>query len=134
MENAIGRKKEAIERMETLKLSKNVISEFKNDVLYISENGGYLYYLDEKQQKAVDEFVAEHEHITPYHVIRSNTEFGELLSVLIVSGYEEEWEMDREDLKDGYVFTYVINLDAPYCSEFGSIMTKPSIGGLVRVG
>ena len=134
MKNAIERKKEAIERMKTLELSKNVIREFENDILYLSENRGYLYYLDERQQRAVNEFASEHEHITPYHIIHSITEFGELLSVLVVSGYEEEWEMDREDLKDGYVFAYVINLNIPLFSEFGSIVVRPSIGGLVRMG
>lgn len=42
--------------------------------------------------------------------------------------------MDREDIKDGYVFIYCKNLDDDICSEFGSICYKSVNGGLVRVG
>ena len=67
-----------------------------------------------------------------YHVIHSNTEFGELLSFLFVGKDEDEWEMDRDDINEGYAFAYVENVTCPDCSEFGTIGIKPQVGGIVR--
>lgn len=125
-------KQEAIERMKLLKLCPNIIKEFeKENIVNLSEHGGILYWLDSDQQAIVDSFEAEHDALV-YHVIHSFTEFGELYSLLYVSKYEEEWETDREDLKDGYALVYVKNVDDDMCSEFGSICIKPQFGGLVR--
>ena len=130
--NKEQQKQEAIERMKMLKLSPNIIKEFeKENTLNLSENGGILYWLDRDQQAIVDEFETEHDALV-YHVIHNFTEFGGLYSLLYVSKHEEEWETDREDLKDGYAFVYVKNVDDNWCSEFGSICIKPQYGGLVR--
>ena len=125
-------KQEALERMKMLKLHGNIIKEFdKEGIVNLSENGGFLYWLDSDQQAIVDEFEAEHDALV-YHVIHDFTELGELYSLLYVSKYEEEWEDERTDLKDGYVFVYAKNVDDDFCSEFGSIGVKPQFGGLVR--
>ena len=125
-------KQEALERMKMLKLHGNIIKEFdKEGIVNLSENGGFLYWLDSDQQAIVDEFETEHDALV-YHVIHDCTEFGELYSLLYVSKYEEEWEDDRNDLKDGYALVYVKNMDDDFCSEFGSIGVKPQFGGLVR--
>ena len=130
--NKEQQKQEAIERMKMLKLSPNIIKEFeKENTLNLSEKGGILYWLDSDQQAIVDEFETEHDALV-YHVIHNFTEFGGLYSLLYVSKHEEEWETDREDLKDGYAFVYVKNVDDNWCSEFGSICIKPQYGGLVR--
>lgn len=125
-------KQEALERMKMLKLHGNIIKEFdKEGIVNLSENGGFLYWLDSDQQAIVDEFEAEHDALV-YHVIHDFTELGELYSLLYVSKYEEEWEDERTDLKDGYVFVYVKNVNDTQNSEFGSIGVKPQFGGLVR--
>ena len=54
------------------------------------------------------------------------------LALLYVSAEEEEWELDREDLEGRVPLAYVANLDAPDCSELGSIGIAPANGGLVR--
>jgi len=125
-------KQEAIARMQMLKLHQNPIREFdKEDIVNLSEHGGILYWLDENQQEYVKEFENKYNAVV-YHVIHNITEFGELLAFLYVSDSQEEWEYDRDDLKDGYACAYVKNLDDEMCSEFGSIGIKPSFGGLVR--
>lgn len=130
--NKEQQKQEAIERMKMLKLSPNIIKEFeKENTLNLSKNGGILYWLDSDQQAIVDEFETEHDALV-YHVIHNFTEFGGLYSLLYVSKHEEEWETDREDLKNGYAFVYVKNVDDNCCNEFGSICIKPQYGGLVR--
>jgi len=124
---------EGAARMVTLKMLPQPIKEFREEGrLNLSENGGYLYWLNDEQQKLVKDWEEENECIV-YHVIHDFTNFGEMLTFLYVSKYKEEWEMDREDLKAGYPLAYVMNLTMPDCSEFGSVGVQPSIGGVKRV-
>ena len=126
-------KQEAVARMKMLKLSNNIIKEFeKENIVNLSENGGILYWLDSDQQKIVDDFECEHDALV-YHVIHTFTEDDEIYSLLYVSKHKNEWETDRADLKDGYAFVYVKNVNYDWCSEFGSIGIKPQYGGLVQV-
>ena len=126
------KKEEALKRMKLLELYPNVIKEFEKDnVINLSENGGFLYWLNDEQKQIVTEFEEEHDALV-YHVIHDFTEFGELLTFLYVSDYDEEWEYDLEDLKDGYACAYVKNLTDDMCSEFGSVCFRPQFGGLVR--
>lgn len=126
------KKAEALERMKMLKLHSNVINEFQNhDKVNLSENGGFLYWLNDDQKMRVAEFEKKYDALV-YHVIRNITEFGELLSYLYVSDSKEEWEMDREDLTNGTALVYVENLNDKWCSEFGSIGIQPRLGGLLR--
>ncbi len=125
-------KQEAIERMKMLKLSDNIIREFeKEGIINMSENGGFLYWLDSDDQAIVDEFQTEHNALV-YHVIHSYTEFGELYALLYVSDDEDEWGYDKDDIKSGCALAYVKNVTDDWCSEFGSIGIRPQYGGLVR--
>lgn len=130
---------EAINRMKKLNLLPEIIKEFKKDqdLVQYSEPtplGGILYWIRNNPEwmEAVQEFEGKHNALV-YHAVHSYTEFGELLSLLFVSDYEEEWEYDNEDLDDGYVMTYTLNLDDPIFSEFGTIAVKSAAGGLMRV-
>ena len=133
MKITIGKKKqEALKRMKLLELYPNVIKEFEKDnVVNLSENGGFLYWLNDEQKQIETEFEEQHDALV-YHVIHEFTEFGELLTLLYVSDYDKEWEYDFEDLKDGYACAYVKNLSDDTCSELGSICFKKQFGGLVR--
>jgi hypothetical protein len=125
-------KQEAIARMKMLKMHENPIREFEEeDRLNQSEHGGILYWLDEQQEQYVKVFEEKHKAVV-YHVIHNYTDIGEMLSFLYVSDSPDEWKYDRDDLKQGYAYAYVMNLDDEYCSEFGSIGIKPQFGGLVR--
>ena len=125
-------KQEAIHRMKMLNLHGNVLREFEQENrLNMSEYGGFLYWLDSDQQAIVDEFEAEWNALV-YHVIHSYTSIGEMLTLLYVSNYPEEWEYDRLDLAEGYPLAYVKNLDDPFLSEIGSVGIECRIGGLIR--
>ena len=125
-------KLEALERMKLLKLNKNIIKEFeKENVVNMSENGGYLYWLDSDQQTIVDDFESKHDALV-YHVIHDYTQFGELYALLYVSKYKSEWQDEKKELKCGYALAYVKNVTDDWCSEFGSVGIKPQFGGLVR--
>ena len=124
---------EAIERMKMLKLDKPCIEAFTKGKVWESEGYGALYEVNDKKQQIIDKFEKEHEGCLVYHMIHNKFEFGECYSILYVSPDKEEWQRDKEDIKDGYVFAYVENIDDPWCSEFGSIAIKPSFGGLMRL-
>ncbi len=126
-------KQEAIERMKMLDIYGQAIEEFKDrDVINKSEFNGILYWLTDKEKQTVKEFEDEFGGIV-YHVIRNNTEFGELYSLLYVSQDDEEWEDDRNDLKNNCTLVYVKNMDDDFSSEFGSIGIRPRFGGVIRV-
>lgn len=123
---------EALKRMELLKLHENVIDDFKEiSLLNQSELGGILYWVEGEMEKKIREWEEKTGNLV-YHVIHDYTEFGELLSLLYVSTYEDEWETDREDIQDGYALAYVMNLTDDWCSEYGSIGIRPQWGGVVR--
>lgn len=125
-------REEAIKRMELLKMSRQCINAFKRNEIWESEGIGALYECNEKEKELIKEFENEYGGKV-YHLIHNMTEFGELYSMFYVSKYEEEWEQDIEDLKDGYALVYVKNVDDDTCSEFGSIGFKTNIGGLIRI-
>ena len=104
---------EAVGRMCRLGMMPQVITKFrKQGTVLKSETAGILYDLNA--------------------AILSNMVFGRCLALLYVSAEEEEWELDREDLDGRISLAYVANLDAPDCSELGSIGIAPANGGLVR--
>jgi hypothetical protein len=129
------KKVEAIKRMEMLGLFKPCIKHFdKYDEVQLSEMTGGLYEFsrDEELATKIKEFEEEYNALV-YHVIHTYTNFGELYNFLFVSDYEEEWEMENEDIKDKYAFCWVWNKDIDYFSEFGTIVVAPRFGGLVRI-
>ena len=123
---------EAVERMKLLELYPTVIKEFINEkVINKSEHIGILYWLDDDEKKFVKDFEDENNAVV-YHIIKTYTTIGCMLSVFYVSADEAEWESDREDIKIGEQLCYVKNIDNEDCSEFGFICFKKSFGGLVR--
>lgn len=120
---------EALIRMKRLKLHENVVKEFQQErKLNLSESIGILYWLNEEENKMVHDWEKETGNLV-YHVIKDNTEFGLCYSFLFVSQYVDEWEYDNKNLEQGYPFAYVTN---DFCSEYGTIGIKSSIGGLIR--
>lgn len=129
-------KAEAVKYMGILKLDKRCIQAFKakkQSVWMSSGPFGGLYEADEKLKNMIKDVETEHDIIV-YHVVENMVYGMRCYSMLCVCKYPEEYEMNEEDLKDGYAFSYVLNVDAPDCSEFGTICVKPTFGGLRRIG
>ena len=102
---------EAIERMKLLKLDKSCIEAFTKGKVWESEGYGALYEVNQKEQELIDKFEANHKDCLVYHMIHNVYEFGECYAMLYVSGDKEEWESDKENIKYGYVFAWVENVD-----------------------
>ena len=123
------KKAEAIRRMKALGYFDLSIAEFeKYDMVMTNEPPLYAhFYIDDERdgelKKWVDEF-EEKNNALVYAVIHSLTTIGEMYSLLYVEDYKEEWKYFDEDYPYGIVMAYVINVDAPHCSEFGSMRVK----------
>ena len=127
-------KKESIDRLSRLNVLRCVIDDFNRGQLYYTESAtGALYYINDEMKKFVKEIEERYKGMV-YHIIHSKTEFGELFSMLWTTSYEEEWETERENLEEGYVFAYVKNTTDDWCSEFGDIVVHEKLGGLCRIG
>lgn len=129
------KRKEAIKRMEVLDIFSETIRQFESECLisYSEPPMGTNFWLNDEQMQAVRKFEEEYNAVV-YFGVRAYTEFGTLDAFLYVSDYEDEWEMDNEELKDGYVYAYVYNHDCPEFSEIGLVRVQPRFGGLVRIG
>lgn len=123
---------EAIERMELLNMSKQCIKAFKEGEVWESEGIGALYQCNEEENNLIKEFESKHNCLV-YHMIHAKYEFGECYTMMIVTDEESEWKRDKEDLKNGYAFAYVKNIDDEWCSEYGTVGIRQNIGGLIRI-
>jgi hypothetical protein len=125
----------AIECLKKLNIYKPYINAFdkKGTITLFERFGGY--YIDTYDKPELLNKIKEFEEETGslvYAVTHEILEFGECYSFLIVSKYDEEWEMTLEEVKDGYAFAYVWNKDAEWCSEYGTIGVKSFGGGIAR--
>ena len=128
-------KSEAIRRLKILGLLHENLKEFMTeDVVCRTESDGVLFYVSNEEQKLITDFENKYNSLV-FHVCHTNTEFGLLYSLLYVSSHREEWDKDitKIDINVYEVFSYVINVDCPEFSEFGYILIKNHIGGLVRI-
>lgn len=127
------KKAEAIRRMKMLGIFPETIKQFEAGYVSRSEPPfGAYYWVEGEELEALRKFEEEHDYLV-YTVVRSYTSIGMMDSYLFVGDDVEEWELDRDDLKDGYAFSYTVNYDAPDCSEFGTIGIKLSVAaGLLR--
>lgn len=125
---------EAVSRLEMWGVLPVVIDDFLNGTLNKSEDNGILFYLNDEEKKLVREFEEKSGGIV-YHCVLSNTTIGQMLSLLYVSRYKEEWDVDNIDIKEAsYTIARVENLTHPELSELGGIVLKPANGGLARTG
>lgn len=122
---------EAIRRLRKIGVMNEVVRNFKNNKLMMSDPAGILYYLDDGAKTAVEKMKEYSAGALPYHVIHSFTEFGELYAVLFVSSNRDDWTSDGPD-REGYVFSYVYNATDPSFSEYGDIVIQAANGGIVR--
>ncbi len=94
---------------------------------------GINFTFDEMLEfKAIKEKFEKDYDCLVYYGVLTTTIMGQFLSLLFVSRYEEEWEDDRRELKEGYPYAYVWNREEEF-GEIGCIQIKMEQGGLVRV-
>ena len=129
------KKIEAVERMKMIGVYIPTIIQFdKENLVSVSEPPlGAFFWANDEDMKLIREF-EEKSGALVYMVVRSYVEeFGRLDSYMFVSDFrDEEWEIDRNDLKNGQTLAYVYNAGEPFFSEFGSIGIELTIAGGLR--
>lgn len=104
-----------------------VIFEIVGVILPIETKSKYnKVYFDNK--KAFESLM-----IHPYFALAQNTSLGLLISFLYVSEYEEEWEFERECLRNHRPLAWVYNIDDE-TGEIGFIHYRMFAGGPGRLG
>lgn len=134
MTNIEKKKSEALSRMITLRLHPEVMRKFQDEVLTCSElTESALFHreLTTQEMDYIAKFQEEHNCLV-YYTIKSYTNIGTMFALLYISENEEEWAADMEDIQAGTPMAYVVNYDAEWCSEFGSIGVANTGGKLVR--
>lgn len=124
-------KKEAVKRLKRWGVLESTVKNFsENGIVNISEFG-LIYPLNSNQKKVIKEFEEKNKTLV-YHVVHAFTSIGELYVLLYVSPYEDEWAYDDAMQSENQAMAYVINVDVPEFSEYGSVGIKEQFGGLVR--
>ena len=130
------KKEKAIENLEKLDIYEPYIKGFKDEdnICYFENYGGYWAWQEPELIEKVKELEEEYNCLV-YAITHEYTEIGEMYSFLIVTDYEEEFDMLLE--KDGskyYAFAYVWNNDDEDSSEFGTVVLSSFGGGIRRIG
>lgn len=132
------------ERFTILENNFDLISTVKEDffgggVIYRSElnklatlNVGVLFELSEEEKTMIRQ-LENKLGIKVYHIILNHTIEGKVYSLLYVSQYQEEWALDKEELKEGQPLAYVYCPFDDFCSEFGGIGIDKGYGGIIRI-
>ena len=129
-------KAKAIEIMKQMDIYKPYIEGFQNEdkVCFFEQFGGFWVYQEPEVEAKMKELENEY-GCTVYAITHELTQFGECYSFLLVSKYEEEWDMLVTSEKNNhYAFAYVWNKDDDWCSEFGTVVVKSFGGGIKRIG
>lgn len=130
------REYEAKERLRRLVfgygMNKQIYKDYiESGELYYTDFNGIVRKLSNSLYEKVVKSICESHELVPYYVIMTQTSFGDLINILFVSKYEEDWRMERES--GGIVHCWVENLSEPMFSEYGSITIKSIGGTLIRV-
>lgn len=127
-------KAEAIVRLQLMGVREDVRKQYEDDDTIMLCDAGSYHAIDETMTEEIRQFEQEHD-ATVFLVVRMFTMYGNLDALLFVGKYEEEWELEHADIKDGYALSFCINRDHPECSEMGSIYFRTTEdGGIIREG
>lgn len=125
-------KREAIARMELMKIKPDIIRKFEGqDIVWSSVNGPDVLdtALRQKIKDKVKWFENEFGGLV-YHIVFTGWAFA---SFLYVSKWDEEWEDDKRAITDeGYDVAYAYNMMCPELSELGGIQFKCEDGMVIR--
>ena len=127
-------KAEAIKRMQLMGISPEAVKalDLSGTVHASSDPDGALTPVDTGTAELIRKFELEYGALV-FLVVRSIQTYGcQLDSLIYVSQYEEDWELNMAYIKDGFVMTYKINYLYPEYSEFGSIAYEITETGVIR--
>ena len=81
---------EAINRINILKLNNDVITNLQAGIVLMSDENGEICALDKGAKEAIE--AIKDANVFVYHVLKTNSSYGLIYSMLYVSNNEDEWE------------------------------------------
>ena len=126
-------KAEAVFRLKLMGIREDVRRKFNEDETVMLCSDGRYSPITESMVNEIRQFEQDH-NATVFLAVRMQSVFGTLDAMLYVGKYEEEWEIDQDNIKGGYAMSYCVNRDNPDCSEFGSIAFRVTDGIIIREG
>ena len=117
-------------------------AKFFADVVTIGEGKLAKFFADLLECPALENYIKRFEEekgALVYYATKESCPWGECVSLLYVSRYQEDWlyQMPRVSSVDParyMTYAYVWNMTDESRSEFGSIILERTYGMLVRVG
>ena len=127
---------EALGRMRSIPLADEIINRFEKErIVHICGDPAGLYSPVTDDVKAVIQAFEDAHDAVVYLVVRWETVFGRLDSLLYVGPQVVEWKYDHDDIADGYALTFTKNWANDDFSEFGYIAFRKHPGaGITRIG
>ena len=125
---------EAMERMKLLGLPIKVIRQFEQtgEVCTCACITGRPLTSSDETKSLIPKLEQQH-GILIYLNVHTEAAFGSIDNLFFVGEYKEEWEWEREEIKDNYALVYAYNWSRPECSEMGTIgFERTRNGGIIR--
>ena len=118
---------EANRRMRILQLHINVRNEFKDEhrINKSDDNMGMLFWLDKEEEEMVKKLEKKYNFMV-YHIIHTLSNLGETYEILFVENNKEEWNAEKEDLKNGFAMARVEVMNCLDNSEFRLYWSRSS--------
>lgn len=122
---------EVMARMCSIRMHPKVIQAYSRNELY-QYMDGKIMPVDEETKKVIAAFEAPKRYKAFYAIHNTLRGIGHCISILYVSSYVDDWEMEQQALLSGYPLCYVHNADNTDFSEFGTIGIENIQGIIIR--
>ena len=118
-------KHEAIERMKILKLSNQIINDFiVNNELYIC-NVGKNTKIISMAEKSIVKKIEQDYNVKVYYLVQ----YQNILYFLYITDNQQEWEQERQNLKNGYAeVIYIIKANGTV-----GLLTDETTGSIKKI-
>lgn len=104
-------KQEALERLKILKVDEHIIKFFENNnTLYVTDPTGRASQLTDREKAIVKKY-EDRWNILVYYLIHTSKGLEEEYHLLFVAKNKDDWNAEKEDLKQGNVLTQKLVLD-----------------------
>lgn len=134
-------KQEVLERMKILNLEEKVIRRFKEEntlcksmeIHTSKEIVIRTRYIRDNEKEIINQFENE-TNLFVYHIIKSFNNVETIFDLLYISQNKEEWEKEKEELKNGSTKSNTIKVidNKIISSEIKTIGIKSILGGVVK--
>lgn len=125
-------REEAVARMIMLGLDTRIYESFCFENKLLCSDNGQITEVPENILKELKAWENQYGNIV-YHVIHADLIFN-TYECLSVSCYREDWDFERDIMRDDWAMSHSINTTIPEFTESGSIKVSKENGTLRRVG